>query len=102
MKGLKDERQTKNMGIVLVCGSFKNGNCLKRLKYYVEKSVDKKKLVLEERACPFYLNDKCKVNGNIGYYVKGYPDELKTYEKIRGRVIETIEIDRPHLIISVR
>ncbi len=75
--------------LVEVCSSFKNCGCQKRLDYYVEGEVDwsKKTLVIEQKPCPFYKNEKCGLeHGHIGMHMQGYPPELKIYEKIGNKL----------------
>ena len=78
--------------LMLVCSSSEKGACRKRLQYYVERRFDGRSLKIERVPCPFYSRDSCKIEGKIGAYIQGYPQDLTTYEKKGNKVIE---IPRP-------
>jgi len=92
---------SKSAYLMRVCNSFRDGRCRERLKYYIERSIDKHRLTVELSPCPFYSEDRaCSLErGEIGMHMRGYPAELKIYEK-RGDKI--IELARPIEILSFK
>ena len=80
----------KSAYMVRVCNSFRDGRCRERIKYYIEKSIEKRKLTVELSPCPFYSEDRaCSLErGEIGMHMRGYPVELKIYEQQSGKMVE--------------
>ena len=86
--------------LIEVCPSYTGRNCKEKFNYCIATEVKKNGIVVELLPCPFHREpSQCGLDhGLIGSHKRGYPAEMKIYEKKDGKLTELSPMSRLQII----